>query len=61
MITQEDERKRTFKDESVVSTPIYLEDDGIFINYHQRRDLVGNLTGVESGKELGMNLACIAR
>jgi len=60
LITQEDERKRRFKDESVVSTR-YLEDEAIFTNYHQRVGLVGNPTGAGSGKELGMNLACTAR
>lgn len=45
----------------MVSTPLRLEDDGIFINHHQRVGLLGNLTGVESGKVLGMHLACIAR
>ena len=41
--------------------PCYPEDEGIFINYHQRVGLVGNPTGAGSGKELGMNLACTFR
>lgn len=50
-MTQEDARKRELKDESVVSTLVYPEVDGIFINSHQRVVLVGSPTRLERQEE----------